>query len=298
MRKIKLGIITDIHGNIIALEEILKDAEERGVDEYIFLGDLVNDFPFQNEVLDLIKKKSDKVLKGNKEEYLIQYDIDRYMWKELQFRVVRYMYDDISKENLEYIRWLPITFAEEYEGVNIRFAHGSPDSVEEFLHQNNRESLDYHTKNISEDVLIFGHTHDKMWYETINGKLTINAGCAGVSPYYVGGAEYVILDIKDGKINDIDLRVVSYDLDKLKEKIEQSGILEVEKTLMNLSFMGINGHGKERSEFFKEAKNMMLERNGKWYKKDANGIFKYFKLFDDDIWISLSKKYSEYFVFR
>ena len=41
----------------------------------------------------------------------------------------------------------------------------------------------------------------------------------------------------------------------------------------------------------------MLERNGKWYKDDAKGIFKYFKLFDDDIWISLAEKYKNYFVF-
>ena len=39
-------------------------------------------------------------------------------------------------------------------------------------------------------------------------KLVINAGCAGVSPYYIGGAEYVLLDI-NGKNIDVDLNKLS-----------------------------------------------------------------------------------------
>ena len=68
---IKLAIISDIHGNCIALEEILKDAKLNNVDDYIFSGDLVNDLPFGNETLEIVKSTSDKVLKGNKEQYLI-----------------------------------------------------------------------------------------------------------------------------------------------------------------------------------------------------------------------------------
>lgn len=40
----------------------------------------------------------------------------------------------------------------------------------------------------------------------------------------------------------------------------------------------------------------MLDRNGKWYKDDAKGIFTYFKLYDDDIWLGLAEKYKEYFI--
>ena len=53
---IKLAIISDIHGNCIALEEILKDAKLNNVDDYIFSGDLVNDLPFGNETLEIVKR--------------------------------------------------------------------------------------------------------------------------------------------------------------------------------------------------------------------------------------------------
>ena len=63
--KIKIAIISDIHGNSVALKEILKDAKQNNVDDYIFSGDLVNELPFGNETLEIVKKYSNKVLKGN-----------------------------------------------------------------------------------------------------------------------------------------------------------------------------------------------------------------------------------------
>ena len=67
MIKIKVAVISDIHGNCVALKEVLKDAEKKNVNEYVFLGDLVNDLPFGNETLEIVRKYSNKILKGNKE---------------------------------------------------------------------------------------------------------------------------------------------------------------------------------------------------------------------------------------
>ena len=297
MVKIKVAILSDIHGNCVALNEVIKDAKENNVDEFLILGDLVNDLPFGNETLEIVKGLTNKVLKGNKEQYLIEYDREKYNWENLQFRTVKFMYNELTKENLEYIKKLPHCMSVKYEGVKFLIAHGSPESVEEQLHQDDRERLNYYTQDLEADALIFGHTHDKMWYEYINNKLVLNAGCLGVSPYYNATAEYVILDISKRKINNIDLRHVKYDLEIIKQKIIESGILSQEKVLMNLSFCGINGNGIIRHYFFKDAKEQMLERNGKWYRDDAKGIYKYFKLFDDDIWLGLAEKYKDYFVF-
>ena len=174
------------------------------------------------------------------------------------------MYKELSRENLEYIKTLPKSMYVDYEDVRILFAHGSPESVEEQIHPEDRDLIEKYTKNLDADALIFGHTHDKMWKEIVNDKLVINAGCAGVSPYYVGGAEYVLLDI-NGKNIDVDLRVVNYDIEILRNKIKECGILEEDTVFMSLTFLGIDGHGKERYGFFREAKARMLERNGKWY---------------------------------
>lgn len=294
---IKVAIISDIHGNSIALKEVLKDAKLNEVDEYIFSGDLVNDLPFGNETLEMVKNTSDKVLKGNKEQYLIEFEAEKYDWDNIQFKNTKFMYNELTEENREYIRKLPHYMNLEYDGVKLLVVHGSPKSVEELLNKWNTELIEKYVDELDADALIFGHTHEKMWYEEIKGKLVLNAGCAGVSPYYIGKAEYVILTINNGKIENIDFRLVDYDIEQVKQKIIESGILNEDKVLMNLTFCGINGNGQARSNFFKEAKSVQLERCGKWYQDGAKGIYTYFKLYDDDIWLGLAKKYKEYFVF-
>ena len=89
MIKIKIAIIADIHGNPVALKEILRDAKENNVDEIIYLGDLVNDFPFGNETLEMVKNSSNKVLRGNKEQYLIEYEEEKYLFMATKRGIVK-----------------------------------------------------------------------------------------------------------------------------------------------------------------------------------------------------------------
>ena len=48
----KIAVLSDIHSNIVALEEVLKDAKAQNVDEYIVLGDIITDLPFTDEVIE------------------------------------------------------------------------------------------------------------------------------------------------------------------------------------------------------------------------------------------------------
>ena len=143
----------------MALKAVLEDAKNKKVDDYIFSGDLVNDLPFGNETLEIVKNTSDKVLKGNKEQYLIEYEEEKYDWKNIQFKNTRFMYDELTDENKAYIRNLPHCIDLEYEGVKIKVAHGSPKSVEELLNQWNTELIKKYVDELDADALIFGHTH-------------------------------------------------------------------------------------------------------------------------------------------
>lgn len=295
--KIKLGIITDIHGNSIALREIIKDAKENGVDKFVVLGDLVNDLPFGNETMEIVRDVADVVLKGNKEQYIIEYDDEKYDWDNIQFRNNVFMYNELTRDNIEYIKTLPPHKYVEYEGVKLALAHGSLNSIEELVNEYKDELIDSFTKDLEADALIFGHTHEKSWYKYSNGKLVLNAGCAGVSPHYSGMGEYVIMELDNGKIVNHIHKLVPYDTEEVKRKIIESGILDKDKVFMNLTYCAVTGRGCIRESFLKEAKEIMLARKGKWYRDNAKGIYQYFRLYDDDIWLSLAEKYKSNFVF-
>ena len=69
----KLGIITDIHSNIIALNEILKEFEKRKIEKIICCGDIIGIGPRPEEVVQALMQVSDKLIavKGNHEKYLL-----------------------------------------------------------------------------------------------------------------------------------------------------------------------------------------------------------------------------------
>ena len=50
----KIGVISDIHSNVIAFENCIRYMEEEKCDEYLFLGDYVSDTPYARETLDLL----------------------------------------------------------------------------------------------------------------------------------------------------------------------------------------------------------------------------------------------------
>ena len=293
--KIKLAIISDIHGNIEALDSILEELNNEEIDKIVVLGDICNELPNGNEVIERLKQIDAVTLKGNKEEYFLEYEKYKYNWKNIQFKNTIFMYNQLSDENKKFIRNLPFELVFNIENVRIKCVHGSPESTYELLYEYEEEKLDKYTKNLEEDILVFGHIHDPIWVKQINGKTVINAGCAGASVFNIGQAEYVILDIKNGKYN-IEPRKVTYRLEKLKENIIKSGMVQNEKTFINLVYLSLIGRKEIRKAFYREGIEKMINSNRKLYKEDAKGIFKTFKLLDDDIWIEQTEKVKDLFL--
>lgn len=292
---VKVALISDIHGNYLALEEILKDAKQNGVERYIISGDLVNELPFGNKVIDMIKSLENVyVVKGNREQYLIEYDEEKYTWDNIQFRNNVFMYNELIKENFEYIKNLPFSLSIKIEDLSFKIFHGSIYNISEFIHSYDDEFMEKISNEVEEEILIFGHSHQRIWEKCINGKVFINAGCSGVSKINERHAEYAILNIDKNKY-ELEKRNIPFDTDKLKEEILKTGILDKEKVFVNLSYLAVTGGGDLTREFFARGKEEMIKRNRPLYKDDAKGIFKDFRLYDDDIWIALTEEYSKYF---
>jgi len=152
--KIKIAVISDIHGNIVALDEIVKDAILNNVDKYVISGDLVNEIPCGNEIINKLKEINSLAIKGNKELYLLEYEECKYNWNNLQFQNAIFMYEELSEENKEYIRNLPTEIIINIEGVKIKIVHGSPESVIELVHKEDYDKIDKYTKDLEEDLLI------------------------------------------------------------------------------------------------------------------------------------------------
>lgn len=294
MVKIRVAIISDIHGNLAAFEAVLEDIKKENIDKVIALGDLGNELPNANEVISKLKDINAYSIKGNKEEYFLNYEENKYKWENFQFKNTKFMYDLLTNESKEYIRKLPFSLSLNFDGVKIKAVHGSPLALYELVHENDEELLDKYTKDLEEDILFLAHTHNPIWIREKNGKMVVNTGTVGVSVFNIGQAEYVILDAKNGKY-DLEKRLIKYDLNKLKSDIIKSGMAENERTFINLVYLALSGRPQIRKEFYRKGQEMMLQKGKKLYRDDAKGIFKTFRLLDDDIWLALTKEVKQYF---
>lgn len=295
---VKVAVISDIHGNYVALEEVIKDAKAQGAEKYIFTGDLINEFPFGNKVINIIKdlqKEYDVyVVKGNREQYLIEYDEYKYTWENIQFRNTIFMRNELTDESFEFIKELPFSLSIKIEDLSFKIFHGSIYNISEFIHNYDDVLMEKVANESEEDILLFGHSHQRIWEKEAFGKLFINAGCSGVSKMNPKHAEYLIMNI-DGKNIDINERNIEFNTELLKEEILKSGILNEETVFVNFAYLAVTGGGDMTREFFARATEEMKKRSAPMVKEDAKGVYQKFRLIDDDIWLKLADEYSKYF---
>ncbi|AZR73185.1 YfcE family phosphodiesterase [Anoxybacter fermentans] len=220
----RLAVIADIHANIYALEEVLKDIETQKVDKIICVGDLVGYATFPNEVINLIRKKEILTIQGNYDESvaedLLACGCDYKDPKDLERAGMSLVWsqENVTPENKEWLKNLPKEYRMKIEGKDVYIVHGSPRKNNEYLYADNEaifEILDQY----SFDILICGHTH-KPYFKVVDNRCIVNAGSVGKSKHGNPRATYVILDITRDSIDYIS-REVEYNFEKTASAIEK-----------------------------------------------------------------------------
>jgi len=218
---VRIAIIADIHGNLEALEAVLKDISNKNVDDIVCLGDLVGYAANPNEVVDLIKKKGIRCIKGNHD--LNAVTLEKLDWfNERAQEALKFTNKVLTEENKKFLMDLPETL--ELKDKNKLFAvHGSPkDPLYEYLDPTVDEDL---IKDMLDeqkaDVLVCAHTHlpDLKRFEL---KVFLNPGSVGQPRNNNSKSQYAILDL--GNINFVSFETVEYDIDTAAKKIIQAGL--------------------------------------------------------------------------
>ncbi|MEG0026197.1 MAG: metallophosphoesterase family protein [Bacilli bacterium] len=206
----KLAIISDVHSNILGLNLAINDALKNNVDQFIFLGDYITDGDKNNEVLEIIKKYGNHVISGNRERYMCDYNpLKKYF---SNYKTIANTYNNLSNDNLEYVKSLKNNQIINIDGYKILLTHGDgygqpKDGLEAII---NRiiEKYDF-------DICLFGHSH-RYFNDKFNNYYFINPGSIG-SPADTPTYKYVILDLSNGvnvQLREFDVEVIQQELEK------------------------------------------------------------------------------------
>lgn len=221
----KIAVLSDIHGNMFALRAVLEDMKQYGIERIFCLGDLAMAGPEPNKTIDFVKTQDWTVIQGNTDEMIAYFSDEVFenvkqnapiMANALEQDVL-----DITTENKNYLKNLPVNKSIELEGLKILFVHGSPRRNNENIFPNMDMNIieDIFT-DVDADVVFCGHTHMPCGYQTKSKITVVNDGSVGRPFTEKPLACYVIADINKGNI-EIEHRMVDYDRFSAKNILEK-----------------------------------------------------------------------------
>jgi putative phosphoesterase len=181
----RVAVITDIHGNLPALEAALEAIDELGVDATYCGGDLVGYGPHPNEVCRLIEERGIPTIYGNY-DYAIARNLEDCGCayrdphdRELGQLSVAWTLEHTDQRSKDFMRALPFDERFDLGDQRVRLVHGSPRKVNEYLFEDKpARTFERIAAGAACDVLVFGHTH-KPWIGQHGGVLFVNCGSVG-----------------------------------------------------------------------------------------------------------------------
>src|SRR2546426_5501760 len=115
-----IALISDLHGNIPALEAVLSDIKRRNISRVFCLGDLVGKGPHSEKVVDICQNVCEVTIKGNWDDFIV---------RDTENPTLRWHQQRLGTERLDYLRQLPQTIEFWMSGRRVRLFHASQQSV-------------------------------------------------------------------------------------------------------------------------------------------------------------------------
>ena len=212
----KIAIISDIHGNMQALESVMEDIKLQGCEKVLCLGDLALAGPQPRMVIDFVQNQKDwEVIQGNTDKLIADFCPQIMDDVKANFPIMaNALAEDvfvIEEERKEYLRNLPETKTVEIEGIKILMVHGSARKNNENIFPNMPlAEIEEIFKDTSADLVFCGHTHIPCGYQTSKKQTIVNVGSVGRPMTDDVKACYVVATLEDGEFI-IEHRFVEYD---------------------------------------------------------------------------------------
>jgi predicted phosphodiesterase len=179
----KIAAISDIHGNLAALDAVLDDIAKRSVDQIVNLGDICSGSLFPRETADRLIPLGFPTIRGNHERQVLTLPLERMGPSD------RYAAQTLTPAHLAWFGSLPQTIR---LTADVMLVHGTPDSdLDYFLETVTPEGLRRATPTEIEDragacdarVILCGHTHLARVERLRDGRLIVNPGSVGLPAY-------------------------------------------------------------------------------------------------------------------
>lgn len=230
----RIGLISDIHGNCFALDAALADLRRQPVDQIICLGDAIQGGPRPAETVQRLRELGCSIVMGNADDWLLAEENDTAEQTTPQMREVRaWTLSKLSADDQAFIRsFQPTVEVALDDGQRLLCFHGSPTSFNDILLPTTPgEDWQRLLGPYVPAIMTGGHTHTQQMRH-IGAGLFFNPGSVGlvydvlqpedelqIYPW----AEYAVLTWEQGRLIALDFRHAPYDVEQLLQIYLTSG---------------------------------------------------------------------------
>ena len=207
----RLAVISDVHGNLVALEAVLADIERQGADATLALGDFLSG-PFDPVgVADRLIDLGIPGVRGNHDRHIVE-------GREDDWEIDALVRAAIGPAHRDWLASLPLNRVFEQE---VFMCHGTPTADDvlwldgtgaggDVFHVG-REQIEREADGFDYPVLLCGHSHIPRTLRLADGRLVLNPGSVGL-PLSLGSpdARYALIEKRNGHWT-VDLRALPYD---------------------------------------------------------------------------------------
>ncbi|MDN5768451.1 MAG: metallophosphatase family protein, partial [Humibacillus sp.] len=189
----RLAVISDVHGNLTALEAVLADIDARGITRVFNLGDVIGKGPRGSECIDLCRRRCELTVRGNWDTFISRDETQ--LWGGAQWTR-----DQLGEVDLAWLAALPNGHDLVMNGRPVRFFHASNTSEFHRVHYHHTDeqfaamftNTDFTGDGPEPLVVGYGDIHG-VYLEVDLGHTLFNAGSVG-NPLDAPDAPYVILE--------------------------------------------------------------------------------------------------------
>ncbi len=209
--RVIVGIISDVHANVLALEAVLEVLRKKGAETILCLGDLVGYGPSPNETIDLIRTEGVMCTIGAADER-IAYDFARRKMPRagVADTTLEWTREIIEPRHVDFLRTLPVQQRIHTPAGRLRFFHGTPETPSERLNLNQDPiSLTRLLERNRCRILAAGGSHVP-YVRELNSGWVLNPGSVGLSLNGEPGADYALLKFTEEGVT-VEMDKVDYD---------------------------------------------------------------------------------------
>ena len=208
----KVGVISDIHANRVALDAVFDDLPP--VDALVCAGDIVGYNPWPGACVDAVHERAIPTVMGNHDRAVASGSA--FAFNSMAGAGVEYARERLTDDQMAWLDGLP-TARTAFDG-RVKLVHGHPDDPDRYTYPDlfSPALLD------AEDVLILGHTHVQH-HETYEEGIVLNPGSVGQPRDDDPRAAYSILDLDAMTVEE---HRIEYDVGRVERAVREAGLPE------------------------------------------------------------------------